>query len=338
MTAADPHAAHSREYGTPELEQRVSPLDPRMRGDGRVEVRIGARVPAEVPVGGAVTLTVQVSCRSGCDRTGLVLSVTAPDGGVTAHMLARHADGVSESGDIVLTAPARVGSHMVRIVMPAHTIDGTDYAEAALDLPLRTAPQTTSLAVWDVPSPIEAGARFTVSAGAKSAGGCALAGQAIELCEGERVVARGTLGDAPLPGTAALYWCALDGTAPAEPGVATWSVRFPADGVALPHDGAATAFSLAVVPAPDCRLTVKVVEQESCAPIADVALRLGAYRAVTGAAGTADIALPKGRYELCAWKVGYDAAPRPVVIDADAAVEIAATVVPEEDPDARWRM
>jgi hypothetical protein len=30
--------------------------------------------------------------------------------------------------------------------------------------------------------------------------------------------------------------------------------------------------------------------------------------------------------------------PRPLEIDADAFVEIEALVVPEEDPDARWKM
>jgi hypothetical protein len=307
-------------------------------GTARVQLALSTRAPIEVAVGSAFTLQVRASCPAGCDRTGLALAVAMPDGSTATHALATHADGVSETGDVALTAPACVGEHVVRIVLPAHDIAGTNYAEAALDVPVRTAPQATSLAAWDVPSPVIAGARFTIRAGAKSAGDCALAGQAIEVCDGDGVVARGVLGDAPLPGTAALYWTALDCTAPAEPGLASWSVRFAADGVALPHEGAAVTFSLAVVPAPECRLIVKVVEQESSAPIADVALRLGAYRATTSETGVAEIALPKGRYELQAWKVGYDAPPRPIALDADAVVEIAATVVPEEDPDARWRM
>jgi hypothetical protein len=50
------------------------------------------------------------------------------------------------------------------------------------------------------------------------------------------------------------------------------------------------------------------------------------------------IALPKGRYELRVWKVGFEAPPRPVEVGADAFVEVEALAVPEEDPDARWRM
>ena len=85
-------------------------------------------------------------------------------------------------------------------------------------------------------------------------------------------------------------------------------------------------------------LRVKVVEQASCAPIPDVELRLGAYRGTTGEAGLAQIALPKGCYELHLWKVGFEASARTIEIDGDALVQIEATVVPEEDPDARWRM
>jgi hypothetical protein len=118
----------------------------------------------------------------------------------------------------------------------------------------------------------------------------------------------------------------------------TWSARFEASELNLPHDGATTSFSVAVVRPPEHVLSVRVIEQATAAPIPDVELRLGAYRGTTGASGLAVIALPKGRYELRLWKVGFEAPPRPVEIGADAFVEIEALVVLEEDPDARWRM
>jgi hypothetical protein len=115
-------------------------------------------------------------------------------------------------------------------------------------------------------------------------------------------------------------------------------LRLGASELELPHDAATTSFSVAVVRPPEHVLKVKVIEQTTAAPIPDVELRLGAYRGTTGASGLAEIALPKGRYELHVWKVGFEARPRPVEIDADAFVEIEALVIPEEEPDARWRM
>lgn len=307
-------------------------------GAARVRLALGERAPVEVMAACGVTITIRAACDAGCNRTGLALMMTMPGGVETSRTFAAHEEGVSIAA-MTLTAPAQLGEHRVRAVLPAHAIEGVAYAEAVLDVALRVIPQTTSLAVWDVPAPVVAGTRFAVSAGAKSVGGCPLAGQPIEVRDaGGAVVARGTLSSTPLAGTSALYWCELSCTASDMPGVATWTVRFAADTLAIPHEGAATTFTTAVVAKPEHRLTVKVVDEASAAPLADVELRLGAFRGTTGENGTTEIALPKGQYELRAWKVGYDAAPRALTIDADAMVEIAAHVVPEEDPDARWRM
>ena len=228
---------------------------------------------------------------------------------------------------------------MFRVALPPHEIAGTQYAEACLDVPVRVVPQPTSLAVWDVPLSVVQGAAFTVKAGAKSAANASLAGSPIELVdEAGAIGGHGRLGDAPLEGTAALYWAEIALSAPLREGPAKFAARFAATGLDLPHDASGTSFSVAVVPPPEHVLRVKVVEQASCAPVPDVELRLGAYRGTTGEAGLAQIALPKGRYELHVWKVGFDAPARTIDVDGDALVQIEATVVPEEDPDAHWRM
>jgi hypothetical protein len=304
-----------------------------------VHLAVNARLPIEAAAGDEIVLVARASCAGGHDRSHLFVEITAPDGTIATHALAAHADGVSETARIALRAPPRVGEHRFQLSLAPHEIAGTRYREAVLDVPVKVRPQTTSLAVWDVPSPVVAGARFCVKAGAKSTADCALAGRVIEVCDANgSVAAQGTLGDAPLPGTSALYWTEIGLTAPTTTGVASWSVRFEGTELELPHDAAATSFSLAVVSAPAHRLTVKVVEQETAVPIADVELRLGPYRGATGPTGLAEIALPKGRYELRMWKVGYEAPPQPVEIADDAYLEIAALTVPEEDPDALWRM
>ena len=98
--------------------------------------------------------------------------------------------------------------------------------------------------------------------------------------------------------------------------------RFSATDVDLPHDGAAHEFSVAVIGRPEHRLTVTVVEWETRNPVADVQVRLGAYRAVTDQSGRADIEVAKGTYELAVWKVQYEAPARTVEIDADVSVEV----------------
>ena len=211
--------------------------------------------------------------------------------------------------------------------------------DAAPGEPVQVEPQATSLAVWSVPSPVVTGEHFAIKVGAKSTADCALAGLAIEVCDHTgTIAARGCLRDLPLPGTGALYWTELELTAPANEGVATWSVRFAPAGLDLPHEDAATEFTVAVVRATEHVLTVKVIEKETAAPIADVELRLGAFRGTTGASGIAAIRMPKGRHELQLWKVGYEAPRQPVEISADAFIEVEASTVPEEDPDARWKM
>jgi len=202
-----------------------------------------------------------------------------------------------------------------------------------------TRPHQTSLAAWSIPSPVVTGQRFAIKAGAKSAMACDLNGCIIEVCdETGAIMARGSLGPAPWPGTAALYWAELELQAPSRADMFSWSVRFDAAELEIPHEDAAASFSIAIVSPPEHRLTVKVFERETATPIADAQVRLGAYRTATGPSGLAEIMMPKGTFDLNVWKVGYEAPASSVTIDADAAVEVAVAVVPEENPDAAWQM
>jgi hypothetical protein len=183
------------------------------------------------------------------------------------------------------------------------------------------------------------GERFEVKVGAKSAGDYDLKGQGIEVCDKDgAIVARGHLQDTPWPGTTALYWTMVEMVAPDQEGLSAWSVRFAAVDLAIPHNGAVAEFSVAVVRPPEHRLAVKVIEKESRAPIEDVQVRLGAYRGATGQSGLAEIMMPKGAYELHIWKAGYEAPSQTVDIRQDTSLEVEASIVPEEDPDAAWTM
>jgi hypothetical protein len=193
----------------------------------------------------------------------------------------------------------------------------------------------TSLAVWDVPPAVAAGERFAVKVGVKSAAGCALDGRTVEvLDEAGAVVASGRLGEAPWPGTAALFWAELELAASSALGLAMLTVRFDGAELEPPHQDASSRFSVAVVACPEHTLTVKVAANG--APIEEAYVRLGPLRAMTDAAGRAEVKLAKGRYELNVYKAGFDTEAVALVIGADAMVEVEARAQPADDPDAVW--
>jgi len=198
-----------------------------------------------------------------------------------------------------------------------------------------TDPHETSLAMWDVPPAVAAGERFAVKVGAKSSAGCALSGRAVEvLDEGGAVLASARLGEAPWPGTAALFWTEIGLAAPPTLGLATFTARFDAAELDPPHRSASSPFSVSVVARPEHTLTVTVAANGM--PIDEAHIRLGPLCAMTDASGQAEIKLAKGRYELSIYKAGYDAEPVPLVIDADTSVAVEARAEPADDPDAFW--
>ena len=235
--------------------------------------------------------------------------------------------------------PPSVGEHVWRIVLPAHAAAGVRHEQCALPVRIRAVPHATSLAVWAVPAAVAAGARFSVKAGAKSSGACDLAGSRIEICDAAgAVLASGCLGAQPWPGSEALHFAELTLTAPPREGLLMLSARFAGAGATVPHEAAASEFSVAVVRPPEHRLRVKVVACETADPIGDADIRVGAERAVTDASGVAEIGMGAGRYQLVVWKAGYQAPPTTVEIGGDAFVQVEVAALPEEDPDARWKM
>ena len=147
------------------------------------------------------------------------------------------------------------------------------------------------------------------------------------------VVASATLGDAPWPGTEALYWTALDVPAPRDREVADYTVRLePASLDAVP-----TRFSVAVAAKPDLH-----------------ADRHGDRAGHPGGAGRrGDPARPVSRphrqgrprraARLHAASISFSSGarrtspqPQPIRVDRDDSLELTMVHVPEEHPDARW--
>ncbi len=203
-------------------------------------------------------------------------------------------------------------------------------------------PHTTSMAVWDVPSPVVVNRSFTVKVGVKCSATCQLSGQLVEICdETGTQIGEGRLGDTPWAGTSALYVAEVELAAPATEGTRSWSARFlPQRGAAeegaedgLPHEEASATFGVRTARSPEHRVTVQVTDKETESPLEHVDVRLGLYRASTDAQGLAILELPEGVYDLDAWKVGYETLPGTVEVRRDVTIQVEALLSPEQDPD-----
>jgi hypothetical protein len=290
-------------------------------------------VPPEVAAGADFVLKVKVSCASGCELEGMPVKVTAADGAAVASAVC------DETADIMLKAPRRAGEATWSVACGPHESAGILHEEKTVPVPINIIPHATSLAVWAIPSPVVMGEKFEIKVGAKSSAGVVLAGGTIEVCdEADVVVARGRLGETPLPGTRALYWSEITLLAPVREGMCVWSVKFAPADLDLPHEQASSTFSVPIVRPPQHRLTIKVIEKDTAAPIADAQLRLGAYRAATDRSGLAEVDMPGGVYDLSVWKVGYEAPGRTVELNGNVTVEVEVLALPEENPDTAWLM
>ena len=210
-------------------------------------------------------------------------------------------------------------------------------------------PHATSIAVWNVPSPVVAGSRFGVTVGVKCAAACPLAGRPVVVRDAAGVeVGRGRLDSQPAPGTRALYAASVALAAPAEAGVHAWTVMFPAAGSGAPpatdggsaetppeaaHAEAQAAFSFRAAAPPEHRVTVTVHDRTTEAPLAGVEVHLGPYCAATDAAGGARVDVPAGDYDLYVRKAGYAPHTGRVAVTGDVALGVSAAPVPDVDAD-----
>lgn len=286
--------------------------------------------PSEVAAGAELTFQVRVTCPSGCDLRGTEVAVTTPEGPVMTSELVSCDQGINQTGEVMLRAPSEVGDHewSVRFRPQASEPQAGEppaHAGTSLAVPFRTEAHRTSLAIWDVPSPVVMGEPFMVKIGAKCAEECDLQGRRIEVCDGSGDrLGTAEFGEAFWPGSDGLYWAEVELVAPVGEGVVSWSVAFSGADLELPHREASARFGFATTKPPEHRLTVEVVERESSVPVPNAEVSLGAYRASTDESGRAILAVAEGSYELVIWKVGYEAPARALEVSKDLTVRVEA--------------
>jgi hypothetical protein len=184
-----------------------------------------------------------------------------------------------------------------------------------------------SLAVWDLSSPVVVGRQPRLKIGVSCTSGCNLSGTPVEVYidAGERV-GTGTLGSAPWPATAALYWVELDLVAPEREGDLSLDIHATPT---LPHADATSVVGFVVSRPPEHRVTLHVIDKTGGAPLAGVELRLGRFRATTDDAGIAHVDVPGGTYEVGTWKHGYEVLSRTAAIASDTTVRLELRAEPE---------
>ena len=189
--------------------------------------------------------------------------------------------------------------------------EGSPYVAADDDLPCMAddddmtsvEPHSRRVVVWDAPSTIECGEKFSVKLGVKCSSECPPDGWTVEVRDqdgDERAAA--TVSGEPWPGTSALYYAEVDLSAPDTEGLYEWEAKAPgddpADGLNLPHAECIAPFSVRVVPTSECLLTVVAIDMESQTPVEGAKVALHPYKAFTDERGVAEVRVPKGEYRL----------------------------------------
>src|SRR5438093_2536058 len=133
-------------------------------------------VPGEVGAGTEITLRIRVSCAAGCDLRGAPIAVLAGEETLIGTGLSSWDGAANDTQDLPLKAPAEVGEHVWTVVFRRHDLESVAHDESCLPVAFTTVPHASSMAVWDVPSPILVGHPFTVKVGVNCSARCNLAG------------------------------------------------------------------------------------------------------------------------------------------------------------------
>jgi hypothetical protein len=292
----------------------------------RLELSIDQPGLLEVYTGADVTFRVAVSCPHGCDLSGFPVFVVADGKSLSATELTASGDERTAGSEVSLRAPARAGEQTWTVVVPRIDIEGLVHEGCDLSVPVKAGNHQTSLAVWDIASPVTFSSAFTIKVGAKCSALCRLAGRLVTVRdEMGAIVGEGRLGDAPWEQTEGLFWADIALIAPLQEGVAFWSVGLAAEHSPLLHVDGSAQFTFRITGLPDHCVSLRVMGTDTQSFVTDVEVRLGAYIRRTDESGRTDFDVPSGRYELTIRKEGYEAAPSTIEVDRNLDIRIDAT-------------
>ena len=256
--------------------------------------------PQEVDAGGNLTLKSQVSFSSTDGLRIQSVLIEDHDGGLIETIELTGFDHESnETGQVVVKAPVKPGTHVWRAVCRAQTQGNVLHEVASTSFSFTVKPHPTRVVVWDAPSTVECGKHFDIKLGVKCPSECRTEGWAVDVLdhEGEKQVTA-TLGAAPWPGTDTLYFADVELKAPDTEGLFAWEAKAPGNDKKVPHADGIARFGVRVVAPPTCCVTVVAVDAERHMPVRGAKVVMHPYRAVTDEHGVAQVMVPKGNYRL----------------------------------------
>ena len=260
--------------------------------------------PSEVDAGADMTLRGKVSCSPAGDLRGKTLLIMDQDGALAESVELTEFDGeTNETTEFVVKAPVGPGAYTWLAVFPACTTADISREETSAPFSFTVKPHETRVVVWDVPSAIECGEKFSLKLGVKCSSECRPDGWTVEVRDQDgKKRATATLSGEPWPGTAALYHTEVDLNAPDTDGLHEWEAKVladgPADGSDIPHAPCITPFGVRAVPTPECLLTVVAIDMESQTPVQGAKVVVHPYKTFTDERGVAEVRVPKGEYRL----------------------------------------
>lgn len=285
-------------------------------------------LPDEVDAGQTTSIVLRVTCRAGCKMEDAPVRLVDGDSGEAVETR-REPNPESGAVTLVVTVPVTLGDVVWNASCARHDRDGVVHEESPpVEIRFRTVAHKTSMAVWDVQSPVAAGCSLEATVGVRCSAACALTGQLVQVLDDEEAInGEARLGPTPLEGTDALYWTTVGLTAPATSGLTTRLVRL-ADTLGVPHEPVRASFTFMTTPPSECRVVLTVMAAESGSHVPDTEVRVGLFRAVTDGQGAARVDVPRGSYEVTIRRDGYDAVPFSLDVTSDMAVTIEAKRVP----------
>ena len=287
--------------------------------------------PSSVDAGSAFPFSVAIEWPPAMSPVGASYALRESERELETGAMPKAAD----DGSIALTlcAPEETGEHHLSFILTS----AKQEAAGSLSFTLTTVPHETSLAVWDVPSPVVRDARFEIKAGAKCTSACGLGGKIIEIRdEAGELRGSGALGSTALPGTTALSFTTIALEAPRKLALHAWTASFAPSELKLAHGSATSRFTFLTVEEPAHSVSITVVQKDTKEPVAGAEVRIGVYGAQTDDTGSARVRVPKGTFPLVVARVGYRMPERKIEVAKDIRVRIAAEKLPPPDPFALW--